>query len=65
MKRGIGGGRRPARVHTGDCWDTGNRCAPAGPKQIRQLLAEGVPACPHCRGPTPPSECWSDRAPAG
>ncbi|WP_443333637.1 DUF6233 domain-containing protein [Streptomyces sp. CB00455] len=32
-------------MHAGDCWDTGNRCAPADPEQIRCLLAEGVPAC--------------------
>ncbi|MCX4632849.1 DUF6233 domain-containing protein [Streptomyces sp. NBC_01443] len=52
MERGIGSGRLPARIHTGDCWDTGNRCTPATPEQIRQLLAEGVPACPHCRPDT-------------
>ncbi|MFD6888091.1 DUF6233 domain-containing protein [Streptomyces sp. NPDC059957] len=28
VERGIGAGRLPARVHTGDCWDTGHRCAP-------------------------------------
>ncbi|EDX20260.1 DUF6233 domain-containing protein [Streptomyces sp. Mg1] len=52
IERGIGGGRLPACVHTGDCWDTGNRCTPATPQQIRQLLAAGVPACPHCRPDT-------------
>ncbi|MGW7461890.1 DUF6233 domain-containing protein [Streptomyces sp. NPDC054797] len=40
----------PARVHTGDCRDTGNPCAPADPEQIRQLMTEG--ACPHCRPDT-------------
>ncbi|MEU4359913.1 DUF6233 domain-containing protein [Streptomyces virginiae] len=24
IERGIGSGRLPARVHTGDCWDTGS-----------------------------------------
>ncbi|WP_327267190.1 DUF6233 domain-containing protein (plasmid) [Streptomyces sp. NBC_01232] len=52
VERGIGGGRLPARVHTGGCWDTGNRCAPAAADQIRRLLAEGVPACIHCRPDT-------------
>ncbi|WP_412079449.1 DUF6233 domain-containing protein (plasmid) [Streptomyces xanthophaeus] len=52
IERGIGGGRLPSRVHTGDCWDTGNRCAPAGAEQIRRLLAEGVPACIHCQPDT-------------
>lgn len=52
VERGIGSGRPPVRVHTGDCWDTGNRCAPADPEQIRRLLAEGVAACIHCRPDT-------------
>ncbi|MFI8280976.1 DUF6233 domain-containing protein [Streptomyces sp. NPDC085929] len=49
VERGIGVSRLPARVHTGDCWDSGKRCAPATAEQVRWLLAEGVPACPHCR----------------
>ncbi|QES51916.1 hypothetical protein DEJ50_32820 [Streptomyces venezuelae] len=32
---------------------TGNRCVPAAPEQLRQLLTEGVPACIHCRPDTP------------
>ncbi|WP_445270422.1 DUF6233 domain-containing protein [Streptomyces sp. DSM 41634] len=52
VERGIGSGRPPARVHTGDCWDTGNRCAPATAEQIRRLLTEGVPACTYCRPDT-------------
>ncbi|MCX5612537.1 MULTISPECIES: DUF6233 domain-containing protein [unclassified Streptomyces] len=40
-----------SRAHR-DCWDTGNRCAPADPEQIRRLLADGVPACIHCRPDT-------------
>ncbi|UQX04781.1 DUF6233 domain-containing protein [Streptomyces sp. RerS4] len=42
----------PVRLHTGDCWDTGKRCVPAAAEQVRQLLAEGVPACIHCRPDT-------------
>ncbi|MFD4135306.1 DUF6233 domain-containing protein [Streptomyces goshikiensis] len=48
----MGAGRLPVRVHTGDCWDTGKRCAPAAPEQVRLLLAEGVAACIHCRPDT-------------
>ncbi|WP_244291419.1 hypothetical protein [Streptomyces subrutilus] len=51
-------------MHTGDCWDTGRRCAPAAPEQIRRLLPK---ACPRASTPdrTPPWGCWSDRVPAG
>ncbi|MGW1769394.1 DUF6233 domain-containing protein [Streptomyces sp. NPDC002073] len=52
VEHGIGAGRLPARLHTGDCWGTGKRCAPASPEQIRRLLADGVPACQHCRPDT-------------
>ncbi|MFJ9344803.1 DUF6233 domain-containing protein [Streptomyces sp. NPDC101733] len=52
VERGIGAGRPPVRVHTGDCWDTRSRCAPATPEQIRTLLAQGVPGCIHCRPDT-------------
>ncbi|MBT1185189.1 hypothetical protein HET69_14500 [Streptomyces sp. CJ_13] len=52
VERGIGVGRLPVRVHAGDCWDTRSRCAPAGADQIRALLAQGIPACPHCRPDT-------------
>ncbi|MFD0723155.1 DUF6233 domain-containing protein [Streptomyces globosus] len=30
----------------------GKRCVPATPEQVRQLLAEGVTACVHCRPDT-------------
>ncbi|MEW2588494.1 DUF6233 domain-containing protein [Streptomyces virginiae] len=52
VERGIGAGRLPARLHTGDCWDTGKRCAPAAARQVRRFLAQGVPACIHCRPDT-------------
>ncbi|MEV8533148.1 DUF6233 domain-containing protein [Streptomyces sp. NPDC051211] len=64
VERGIGGGRLPARVQTGDCWDTGHRCAPADPEQIRRLLADGVAACIHCR-PDTALGGLEDRVPAG
>ncbi|MCX5195748.1 DUF6233 domain-containing protein [Streptomyces sp. NBC_00249] len=43
VERGIGAGRLPTQLHTGDCWNTGKRCAPASPEQIRRHLTEGVP----------------------
>ncbi|AKL64141.1 MULTISPECIES: DUF6233 domain-containing protein [unclassified Streptomyces] len=52
VERGIGVGRLPVRAHAGDCWDTRSRCAPASADQIRALLAQGIPACPHCRPDT-------------
>ncbi|GLV88536.1 hypothetical protein Slala03_82250 [Streptomyces lavendulae subsp. lavendulae] len=52
IEHGIGTGRLPARVHTGQCWDTRTRCKPATADQARRALAEGVSACPHCRPDT-------------
>ncbi|MEU9233465.1 DUF6233 domain-containing protein [Streptomyces subrutilus] len=49
VERGTGAGMRPVCVHAGSCWDLNKRCAPATAEQVRVLLAEGVPACPHCR----------------
>ncbi|MFE9222867.1 DUF6233 domain-containing protein [Streptomyces lavendulae] len=43
---------RPARVHTGQCWDTRTRCKPATADQARSALTAGVSACPHCRPDT-------------
>ncbi|MFD3873972.1 DUF6233 domain-containing protein [Streptomyces sp. NPDC058623] len=39
-------------MHTGDCWDTRSRCKPATLDVARRALAEGIPACPHCRPDT-------------
>ncbi|MEV7420706.1 DUF6233 domain-containing protein [Streptomyces sp. NPDC089919] len=52
VERGIGGGQLPSRLHTGGCWDAGKRCVPGTAEQVRRLLAEGVPACIHCRPDT-------------
>ncbi|MFE2156123.1 DUF6233 domain-containing protein [Streptomyces lavendulae] len=52
IEHGIGTGRLPARVHTGQCWDTRTHCKPATADQARRALAEGVSACPHCRPDT-------------
>ncbi|MFD8292970.1 DUF6233 domain-containing protein [Streptomyces lavendulae] len=45
-----GTGRLPARVHTGQCWDTRTRCKPATADQARRALTEGV-----CARPRPPT----------
>ncbi|MET9960070.1 DUF6233 domain-containing protein [Streptomyces sp. NPDC006326] len=58
--RGTGSGRLPVRVHTGGCWDTGKRCAPASAEQIRGLLV-GASRPASTAGPTPPSACCSNR----
>ncbi|MDA5284754.1 DUF6233 domain-containing protein [Streptomyces sp. Isolate_45] len=52
IEHGIGTGRPAARVHTGQCWDTRTRCKPATSDTARRALAEGIPACPHCRPDT-------------
>ncbi|MFI6007180.1 DUF6233 domain-containing protein [Streptomyces sp. NPDC051366] len=49
MEHGIGAARLPVRVHAGDCWDARKRCSPLSSEEARRALAEGVPACPHCR----------------
>lgn len=49
IERGIGVGRLPVRVHAGDCWDTRKRCTAMTLDEARRALAEGIPACPHCR----------------
>jgi hypothetical protein len=49
IEQGIGAGRRPVRVHTGECWDASKRCHPAVADQVRRALVEGIEACPYCR----------------
>lgn len=51
IEQGIGTGRPAVRVHVGG-WDTRTRCKPATAEAARRALAEGVPACPHCRPDT-------------
>ncbi|MGW7319551.1 DUF6233 domain-containing protein [Streptomyces sp. NPDC054854] len=52
VEHGIGTGRPAVRVHAGTCWDTRSRCKPATREAVRHALAEGIPACPHCRPDT-------------
>ncbi|WSB58629.1 DUF6233 domain-containing protein (plasmid) [Streptomyces cellulosae] len=42
----------PVYVHVGGCWNTGKRSAGVSRDQALHALAEGVPACPHCRPDT-------------
>lgn len=49
VQLGIGAGRPPLQVHTGDCRMAGSRHRPVGREEARRLLAGGLPACIHCR----------------
>ncbi|MFF1496625.1 DUF6233 domain-containing protein [Streptomyces sp. NPDC058304] len=49
LERGIGASRLPDRVHAGGCWDARKRCTAMSMERARRALAEGIPACPHCR----------------
>ncbi|MFG3001619.1 DUF6233 domain-containing protein [Streptomyces sp. NPDC048340] len=63
VERGTGAGRLPVHLRTGDCWDTGKRCVPAGAEQVRRSWPTACrPASTAAR--TPPSECSNDRVPA-
>ncbi|MGW9373781.1 DUF6233 domain-containing protein [Streptomyces xanthophaeus] len=42
----------------------GRRCPPATAEQVRGLLAEGIPACTHCRPDTVPSAGYRCEGPA-
>ncbi|WP_282797360.1 DUF6233 domain-containing protein [Streptomyces sp. CC224B] len=44
-----GRGRRPIYVHAGGCRLTGKHSHGINLVEARRALAEGVPACPHCR----------------
>ncbi|MFF0001633.1 DUF6233 domain-containing protein [Streptomyces avermitilis] len=49
VELGIGDGRPPAELHTGDCYATGKRRRPVTREEARRLLASGLRACTHCR----------------
>ncbi|MEU6807819.1 DUF6233 domain-containing protein [Streptomyces sp. NPDC046831] len=49
VELGIGSGRRPLQVHTGDCHLAGERRRPVSRDEARRLLATGLTACGHCR----------------
>ncbi|MFF7647014.1 DUF6233 domain-containing protein [Streptomyces canus] len=49
VELGIGTGRPPTQLHTGDCYAAGKRRRPVDRDEARRLLASGLPACTHCR----------------
>ncbi|MER5602904.1 DUF6233 domain-containing protein [Streptomyces sp. NPDC002265] len=49
VELGIGNGRPPLEVHSGDCLMAGKRRRPVGRDEARRLLAAGLPACSHCQ----------------
>ncbi|WP_328903329.1 DUF6233 domain-containing protein [Streptomyces sp. NBC_00441] len=49
VELGIGVGAPPAEVHVGGCYATGKRRRVIDRDQARQLLADGIRACAHCR----------------
>ncbi|MDR6976023.1 hypothetical protein J2X68_002711 [Streptomyces sp. 3330] len=52
VELGIGAGRPPVQVHSGDCHMTGERRRPVGRDEARRLLADGLRPCAHCRPDT-------------
>ncbi|MEI5603736.1 DUF6233 domain-containing protein [Streptomyces brasiliscabiei] len=47
VELGIGQGRPPAAVHTGDCYAAEKRRRSVDRDKARRLLAPGLPACTH------------------
>ncbi|GGX93940.1 DUF6233 domain-containing protein [Streptomyces fructofermentans] len=52
VELGIGSGRPPSEVHTGDCHIAGRRRRAITRDEARTLLASGLRACSHCRPDT-------------
>ncbi|MFJ8364407.1 DUF6233 domain-containing protein [Streptomyces sp. NPDC093984] len=50
VELGIGDGRPPVQIHTGDCHMAGkrHRHRPVSREEARRLLASGLHACTHC-----------------
>ncbi|MGQ4353126.1 DUF6233 domain-containing protein [Streptomyces drozdowiczii] len=49
VELGIGVGAPPTEIHAGNCYAAGKRRRTIDRDQARQLLADGVRACTHCR----------------
>ncbi|WP_239081779.1 DUF6233 domain-containing protein [Streptomyces sp. SID9727] len=49
VELGIGVGAPPSEIHAGGCYAAGKRQRTIDRGQARQLLADGVRACTHCR----------------
>lgn len=52
LERGLNAHSEPVYVHVGGCWNAGKRSAGVSREQALRALAEGVPACSHCRPDT-------------
>jgi hypothetical protein len=49
LERGLNGQAPPVYVHAGGCWNAGKRSRGIARDQALRALADGVPACSHCR----------------
>ncbi|WSF66725.1 DUF6233 domain-containing protein [Streptomyces sp. NBC_01352] len=49
VQLGIGAGRPPVQIHTGDCYMKGTRLRPVDRNEARSLLTAGLHACTHCQ----------------
>ncbi|MEU6903646.1 DUF6233 domain-containing protein [Streptomyces virginiae] len=58
VERGIGAGRLPARLHTGDCWDTGKRHPTPGTQTAESGRRELDQAPCVCEGSGPVGPEW-------
>ncbi|GAA5216852.1 DUF6233 domain-containing protein [Streptomyces thinghirensis] len=52
LEHGLNRQAPPVYVHAGGCWNTGKQSAGISRDEARRALAEGVPACLHCRPDT-------------
>ncbi|WP_374225627.1 DUF6233 domain-containing protein [Streptomyces sp. Vc74B-19] len=52
LERGLNSRSAPVYVHVGGCWNAGKRSDGVSREQALRALADGVPACSHCRPDT-------------
>lgn len=52
IEHGLNRDAPPVQVHTGGCWAAGKRSRGVTREDALRALADGVPACPHCRPDT-------------
>ena len=49
IEQGLNRNNPPLHVHAGGCWNAGKRSRAVNRDQALQALADGIPACTHCR----------------